>query len=535
MENIKTQELSKFTFVNFFLRYSLKFETISQKNTDLYVKLNKIYSHIKQNEEISEKVNFSDDRLVAVAYKVMTNHKPFSIQEIDLAIAYRYADIYEEQSKRELLMSFIKKNIQLLFSEASLTDEQIKEFEAQKNEISKLDGLPLFIYEISGFEKSTSIEGKPRKKLEPVSFVVEDELEDDVEEVETKPRKRLKPIPLSVEEDVEEEVEEDDVLYTQNDFEYYEELFAICEIMIEEPSELLNDDAIEKWVELMEYASNKLEELSNSPMKSVVLKKKVILEKDVNPMFNKEKYDTSKLDAQQKKIIDVLQRIDINKITDEDDVYFLEEMFYNLKTELDEYLKYEKIDDSDFEVDEEEYDEKDNVIEIRYVLQEKGFSSTYYLSFKKTNKNTYSIKLQKQNYQGIKDLDLGIIEVKSEQLDVALVEFAKFIDVTFENTNESILNFITEMRIGVIAQNAEELTSTLIKIYEDKEVLELIEDNENSLPSDEFILELPLKYPEAMKTLDPNQIRMFNKGGKLNQSRRKLNKQLVKSMRYQRN
>ena len=198
MENLIAVSSTDYRFTDFYLKYTQNFKTTSSDRESIQ-RVNALYRKIRL-EESEANFNFSDDRLVYIAFKLMLKYKPVGEADMfEYLIARRYAEIYAKGEYAEKLKSLMNKIIQLNTTEKGLSKEQEKDFESEKSFLTSSSECPMFLFDED--TEQPSIEEIKENIKEAIEKPQEDVVEDVVEKEED-----------FEEEEVEEEVEEEEGL-----------------------------------------------------------------------------------------------------------------------------------------------------------------------------------------------------------------------------------------------------------------------------------------------------------------------------------
>jgi len=188
MSNFIVKQASDFKFLDFFSSFQ-NYVPANLYNEDWYVELKKIVNIIKDND-VSDKYNLTDSRIVLIAYKCLEKVET-SGTEIDWFIAKNYAHTYTKKDiKSSEYRDFIDMYIGYNFTTAE-QDEKAKEIESKLkknllNYVSNGDlSVPLFIKKV--------LVGKVVLATKPeIEFAPEPEVESSVEDETKEIKKQLK-------------------------------------------------------------------------------------------------------------------------------------------------------------------------------------------------------------------------------------------------------------------------------------------------------------------------------------------------------
>lgn len=124
---------------------------------DWYIKLRELDAKIHR-ENLKDKINFSDDRLVLIAYKVMAETDAYTAKASlrEWWIVQRYLDIYATKDVAMIneLRKCVNEHIGFTFSDAEMSEQQEKDFKALCKSLEKVvfkDGylkLPQFVLDV---------------------------------------------------------------------------------------------------------------------------------------------------------------------------------------------------------------------------------------------------------------------------------------------------------------------------------------------------------------------------------------------------
>jgi hypothetical protein len=127
-------------------------------------------SDVAKSKNVEEKITFSDDRLVLVAFKVMLKVNLRNIDIVEWAILYRYIEQYyiENKELKEEIKTYLNLYIGSTFSDYELTEEKASEMTMLKSKIIE-----------SGVEMPSFFSGVVSKVEEPKVEQVESSVLDE--------------------------------------------------------------------------------------------------------------------------------------------------------------------------------------------------------------------------------------------------------------------------------------------------------------------------------------------------------------------
>ena len=166
MNNIVDINSADFKFAHF--TESITKISEDYHETAWYMKLRELDAKIV-NENLSDKITFSDDRLVLIAFKVLAETGLFSDRagKREWFIVKRYLDIYGEESLPRLkeLKRLVNMHIGYAYSDVKQSDADKKEFKSVQKILSDTvyeEGyivLPQFLLDvIEGIEREQAVE-----------------------------------------------------------------------------------------------------------------------------------------------------------------------------------------------------------------------------------------------------------------------------------------------------------------------------------------------------------------------------------------
>jgi asparagine synthetase B (glutamine-hydrolysing) len=239
MENLTSINSTDYKFTDFYLKYTQNFRT-NEASRESIQRVNALYRKIRM-EQSEANFNFSDDRLIYIAFKLMLNFKPASeANMLEYLIARRYAEIYAEGEYAENLKSLMNKIIQLNTTEKGLSSEQEKEFEAEKSFLTSTSECPKFLLNEDTEQPSA------------------EQIKDNIQEAIDKPQEDVVEDVVDTEEDViEGEFTQDDIDEAMDIYEsaytvvaYFEEAteedLEVAEELMETAEIILGEDLVEE-------------------------------------------------------------------------------------------------------------------------------------------------------------------------------------------------------------------------------------------------------------------------------------------------